>query len=225
MIDYLAGVLPGDARERLDSEGAKSSEHGPAAVDKLALAEALQAEHLRVGLEWSGFDIGGLEAGADDVTSKVLGQVLVQRVEVELQVLGRLPQAKGVEAVVADQRSVEPGRGHGSRVPQRAVRVHGRLAGLLGLRRLLAAEAEAGEEAAGGGDTGSGADVGQAGAQERGCRRRGRGRHLWLQADETPPYFSLPPAAATAATALVPVWGDRLYVLGGSRGRRWPMGL
>jgi hypothetical protein len=104
-------------------------------MDELALAEALQAEYLVVGLERGGLHVGALEPGADDVAGQVLGQVLVQRVQVELQVLHGLPEPERVEPVVADQGPVQVVRRHRAREPQRPVGDGRRL---LRGRRLLA---------------------------------------------------------------------------------------
>jgi hypothetical protein len=168
MFTYLASILPGDAGEPLDGEGAEGGEHGPSAVDELALAEPLEAEHLAVGLERGGLDVGGLEPGADDAAGLVLGQVLVQRVQFELQVLHGLPEPERVEPVVADQRAVEVVGRHGAGEPQRPVRGDRRLRHLLGDSSLglSAAEPKPGHDA-----PVLRRRVRQAGAQE--CARRG----------------------------------------------------
>ncbi|CAL5062198.1 unnamed protein product [Urochloa decumbens] len=146
IIVYLAGVLPGDASEPLDGESAEGGEHGPAAMDELALAEALEAEDLAVGLERGGLDLGGLEPGADDAAGLVLGKVLVQRVQVELQVLRGLAEPPRVEPVVAHVRPVKVVGRHRAGEPERPVGARRRLGRLLRGRRLLA-EPEPGHDA------------------------------------------------------------------------------
>uniref|UniRef100_A0A1J3H9P7 Uncharacterized protein n=1 Tax=Noccaea caerulescens TaxID=107243 RepID=A0A1J3H9P7_NOCCA len=121
-------------------QGAQARQHRPAAVDQLALTEALQAEHLAVGLQGVGGHLvshGG--EGADHVAGLVHGSVLVQLVQVNLQVLRGLGQAQGVEAAVAGQAAVQPGRAGGVGQPQRiaiVLAVAG-AAGALGARALL----------------------------------------------------------------------------------------
>lgn len=104
----LSGVLPRDAGEGLDGEGSEGAEHGPAAMDHLTLPEPLQPENLAVRLERSRLQVAGLPPHPDHLTCHVLGQVLVQAVEVELQVLRRLPKPEGIEPTVPYHRPIQP---------------------------------------------------------------------------------------------------------------------
>nr|GMC79111.1 hypothetical protein Iba_chr04aCG7940 [Ipomoea batatas] len=84
-LDYLSGVLPCNAGEPLDGQGAESGQHGPPAMDELTLSEPLKPEDFTVGLEGRGLHVGGFSPCPDDVSGEVLSQILVQRVQLELQ--------------------------------------------------------------------------------------------------------------------------------------------
>ena len=140
-VAYLSGVLPGNSGEPLNGECAESSQHGPPPMNELALSEPLQPENLGVRLERGRLHVGPLEPGPDHIAGQVLGQVLVQRVQVELQVLRGLPQPERVKPVVPHQAPVQIFWGLGSRVPKWAVG-----AGLYGFPGcgFLASESESG---------------------------------------------------------------------------------
>jgi len=89
----LAGILPCNACESLDSQGSQDSKHGPSTMDKLAFPKPLETKHLAVRLEGSGVDAALLiHPGSQHITRRVLGQILVQRVKLELQILRRLAE-------------------------------------------------------------------------------------------------------------------------------------
>lgn len=118
---YLSSILPGDTGEPLDSQGAESSEHGPPAMDELAFSEPLQSKNLAVRLEGRGLHVTDLRPGSDDISGQVLGQVLIKRVIIELQVLSGFAQPKRVEPVISDEGSIEIFRRFGSWKPQWAI--------------------------------------------------------------------------------------------------------
>nr|GMC85864.1 receptor-like protein kinase HSL1 [Ipomoea batatas] len=108
----------GNAGEPFDGQGAESGQHGPPAMDELTLSEPLKPEDFTVGLERRGLHVGSFGPCPDDVSGEVLSQILVQRVQLELQVLGGLSEPERVEAIVADEGAVEIFRRLGPRVPQ-----------------------------------------------------------------------------------------------------------
>jgi hypothetical protein len=118
---YLSSVLPGNSGEPLNGERAECSQHGPPPMNELALSEPLQPENLAVRLERGRLHVRVLEPGPDHIAGQVLGQVLVQRVEVELQVLRGLAQTERVEPVVPHQAPVQIFWSLGSREPKWAV--------------------------------------------------------------------------------------------------------
>lgn len=170
---YLSGILPCNSGEGFDGESAEGGEHGPAAVDELALTEPLQPEDFGVGLERGGGHVSGFGTGTNNISRNILGQVLVQPIVVVLQVLRGFAQTERVEAVVTDQAPVEPFRGLGARVPERAVRESGpgRLLG-----SFLGPESESGLDAAR-----VGVHVGDAGSDKGGCSGGscGSGHGFW----------------------------------------------
>jgi len=85
------------------------TEHGPAAVDQLSLAEALQAKHLAVGGQAGlGHDVGDDRGLALNVTLEVLGCVDVVLVNTDLHEVAGAREAQGIETTVAGQRAVQP---------------------------------------------------------------------------------------------------------------------
>ena len=55
---------------------------------------------------------------ADHLTARVLRGALVERIEIELEVLGRFGKPERITPNVAGHGTIEPGRTHGARVPQ-----------------------------------------------------------------------------------------------------------
>lgn len=113
------GILPCDTSGCFGSQHAESAQHGPASVDQLALAEALQAKHF--GVRGQGITrhlVGDARELADNLASLIHGCVLVELVEVNLEVFGGLGEAEGVEASVAGEGSVQPIRTGGVGEPQ-----------------------------------------------------------------------------------------------------------
>eukprot|EP01025_Chloroclados_australasicus_P030684 TRINITY_DN3086_c0_g1_i1.p2 TRINITY_DN3086_c0_g1~~TRINITY_DN3086_c0_g1_i1.p2 ORF type:complete len:337 (+),score=53.69 TRINITY_DN3086_c0_g1_i1:301-1311(+) len=116
----LAGIDPGDTGCALGDNAAQARKHGPAAVNELALAEAVDAEHFVVWLQpvlgrelvWTADEV------ADDVASLVHGCVLVELIEIDLQELGGLAKAEGIEAAVTGQGSIKPCRALGVGEPE-----------------------------------------------------------------------------------------------------------
>ena len=86
----------------LTDDGSQSGEHGPPAVDQLALPEPLQTEDLIVGLQGvaAQLDLLGSQL-ADLLAGLVHGLVLVKLVQVYLQELTRLCQAEWVKSARA----------------------------------------------------------------------------------------------------------------------------
>lgn len=119
---YLPCILPRHPSEPLNCQRTERGEHGPPPMDQLALPKPLQPENLRVGLKRSRLHIRALEPGPDQLTRLVLRQVLIQRVQVELQVLGGFAQPERVEPVVPNQAPVQPLGRLRARVPERPVR-------------------------------------------------------------------------------------------------------
>merc|ERR1719252_170813 len=111
-----ARVVPLNARRRLRDDDAQGREHGPPPVDELALAEALDAEDLRVRREGLLADLVLLD---DDPADDVAGLVQIELVNVHLKVLDRLGEAERIEAAVADHRAVEVRGGIRVRKPHR----------------------------------------------------------------------------------------------------------
>nr|GMD01501.1 40S ribosomal protein S13 [Ipomoea batatas] len=116
---YLSGVLPSNAGEPLDGQGTESSQHGPPAMNELTFPEPLDPEHLTVRLKRSRLNVGALYPGPNDVSGHILGQVLVQRVQLKLQVLSGLCQPERVKPNVTHQASVQPFRRLRSGEPRR----------------------------------------------------------------------------------------------------------
>lgn len=118
-MHYLASVLPCNAGEGLNGDGTKRAEHSPPAVNELALTEPLNPKNLRVGLKRRRIHVRHLHPRPDHVSGHILGQVLVQRVQLELQVLRGLGEPERVEPSVAYQGSVQPLRWLGPREPHK----------------------------------------------------------------------------------------------------------
>nr|GMC93775.1 40S ribosomal protein S13 [Ipomoea batatas] len=102
--------MPSNAGEPLDGQGTESSQHGPPAMNELTFPEPLDPEHLTVRLKRSRLNVGALYPGPNDVSGHILGQILVQRVQLKLQVLSGLRQPERVEPNVTHQASVQPFR-------------------------------------------------------------------------------------------------------------------
>ena len=78
---------PGHAGVGLGNNAAEAGKHGPAAMDQLALAEALQAEDLSVGGKGVlGDRVAVWGEEALDSALQVLGHVLVVLIDADLQV-------------------------------------------------------------------------------------------------------------------------------------------
>ncbi|MFS8013910.1 hypothetical protein Hanom_Chr15g01338521 [Helianthus anomalus] len=105
--EYLAGILPCNAGDGLNGESTKRSQHSPPPMNELALPKPLQPKNLAVRLERSRLHIRTLEPGSDHITGNILGQVLVQGVQIKLQILRRFPQSEGVKPIVSHQTSVK----------------------------------------------------------------------------------------------------------------------
>lgn len=86
-------------------------------MDELTLTEPLQAKDLDVRLKWSCIYVDDLSPGPNDITCHVLCQILIQRIQIILQILSRLPQPKRVEPVIINQATVEPIECYSSRIP------------------------------------------------------------------------------------------------------------
>ncbi len=115
----LASILPCDTCESLDGQGSQDSEHGPSTMDELAFPKPLETEHLAVRLEGRWVDAGLLiHPSPQHISSRVLCQILVQRVKLELQILRRLSERERIETVVPDQRAIQPRWSLGSWKPQ-----------------------------------------------------------------------------------------------------------
>ena len=132
-------------------------------MEDLVLTEPDDGEDLIVRLEGSGSNLSLRgHRGGDDLAEFVLGQVLVERVKIELNILGRLAQAKRIKAIVTDQRTIKVIRGGDARVPQRPVTSSllldcGLLRGANDTRAIAHAEGDLGEGAQGrGSSNGSG---------------------------------------------------------------------
>jgi hypothetical protein len=120
-ITYLSSVLPGNTSERLNSKSTKRSQHGPPPMNQLALPEPLQPKHLGIRLERRGLHVISLGPCPNNITSQVLSQVLVQRVQVILQILSWLSKPKWVEPIIPNEAPVQPFRSFSSRVPKWAI--------------------------------------------------------------------------------------------------------
>mmetsp|Transcript_23220 Transcript_23220/g.55569 ORF Transcript_23220/g.55569 Transcript_23220/m.55569 type:complete len:226 (+) Transcript_23220:191-868(+) len=108
---HLSSINPGDAGVRLRNDAAEGGHHCPAAVDQLALTEPCESEHLRVWLQTLlRYLVNYWREASDDLASLVVVEVLVQRVDVDLQVLHRLGEAKRVEAPVSRESAIQPRR-------------------------------------------------------------------------------------------------------------------
>lgn len=105
---YLSCVLPRNPSESFDSKGTKRAQHCPPTMDELALSEPLQSKDLRIRLKRCRIKLRDLGPDTDHVAGLVLRQVLVQRVEIELQILRRLPEPERVEPTVPHHGPVEP---------------------------------------------------------------------------------------------------------------------
>ncbi|GER46252.1 4-phosphoerythronate dehydrogenase [Striga asiatica] len=112
-------------------------------MNKLAFPEPLKPEYLAVRLERRRLHVGDLRPCPDYVSGDVLGQVLVERVPDELQVLGGLSEPERVEPLVHDERPVEIFWRLGAGIPQRPVGDDGLRGGALG-GRFLPTESESG---------------------------------------------------------------------------------
>jgi len=117
----LASLVPWDASAQLSNDGTEGGKHSPAAVDELALAEALEAEDFRV----RGKGVGGVKlinvliVSAYDPTSLIDGGVLVELIDVELEVLSRLRETKRVESTVSRKGAIQPLGALSVRKPER----------------------------------------------------------------------------------------------------------
>lgn len=149
---YLSGVLPCDSGESLNGQSTECTQHCPPSVNDFALAEPLNPENLRVGLKRRRFDLCDLHPCSYHVASEVLREVLVQRVQVELQVLRGPCKSERVEPAVADHASVEPLRRIRLREPHQPIAgdgFHFHFLFLWRRRRLLGAEVEERVESSG----------------------------------------------------------------------------
>ena len=64
---------------------------------------------------------------ADHVAARVLRGALVERIEIELEVLGRLGQSERVESAVSRHASIEPRRSFGARTPELSFRTRSKV--------------------------------------------------------------------------------------------------
>ncbi|TYG74146.1 hypothetical protein ES288_D04G159700v1 [Gossypium darwinii] len=84
-------------------------------MDQLTFTEPLQPKDLAVRLKWSWLYVGDLSPRPNDVTCHVLYQILIQRIQIILQILSRLPQPKILEPIISNQATVEPAGCYSSR--------------------------------------------------------------------------------------------------------------
>ena len=112
-------ILPCHSSHGLGNQASEDGQHGPTTVDNLTLTESLQTENLGVWLQAVSADfIRGADELANHVAGLLLAQVLVKLVQLKLQVLSWLGEAKRIETTVTRQGAIQPVRGSGSGVPQ-----------------------------------------------------------------------------------------------------------
>jgi len=103
-----SSLHPVDASDGLSHNGSSHAKHGPAAVDELALAEALDAEHLVVRRERASLHLSLGRRDASDHTSRLVHSlVLVEIIEADEQVFCLLRETEGVESRITGQRAVK----------------------------------------------------------------------------------------------------------------------
>ena len=78
-------------------------------MDQFAFTETLETEDFRVRGERVGRDlIGSGSEGSNDTSRLVDGSVLVELIDIDLEVLSGLGEAKWVEATVTGKGAIEP---------------------------------------------------------------------------------------------------------------------
>lgn len=106
----LASLLPSNAGGAFRNKHAKASEHGPTAVDELALPKASYAEGVAIRDKGVGRQLLVVHIiFAGDGSILVFEGLEVVLVKANLQILRGLAQTKGIEATITRERAVQPG--------------------------------------------------------------------------------------------------------------------